>query len=99
MLIDPLGETDTAGACFIAHQGPPGVEYASYTFNAATGALRVFGKIQDTNGCGGFFDSSQGAIQGGTANTEANLTVTLSADKKTLTVPADGTVWYRIAPQ
>ncbi|HEX6707144.1 MAG TPA: hypothetical protein VF169_20470 [Albitalea sp.] len=97
MLVDPLGETDPASTCGIAHQGPPGVEFASYTFDAATGALHVFGKLHDSNGCAGLFDSSQGAIQGGTANTTADLVLTFSADKKTL--QADGSTWYRIAPQ
>lgn len=79
LLVDPLGDTG-AGACSTARQGPPGAEYASYTFDAGTGALRVFGKVYDTNGCAGFFDSSQGAVAAGTANSEANFTVVFSND-------------------
>jgi trimeric autotransporter adhesin len=78
MLIDPLGD---------ATCGMAGVEYGSYTFDAATGALRVFGKVHDTNGCGGFFDS----------NAEADIAITFAADKKTL--QEEGRTWYRIAPR
>jgi hypothetical protein len=94
LLIDPLGDT-SGGACTTANQGPPGVEYASYTYDATTGALRVFDKLYDTNGCAGFFDSSAGAVAGGTANAEANFTLTISVDGMTAT--GDKTV-YRIAP-
>jgi len=98
MLIDSTGETDVTGACYVAHQGPPGVELASYTFDAASGALHVFNKQVDTNGCGGIFDSSQGALQNGTANTTADFVVTFSADKKSATTDTGATL-YRIAPQ
>lgn len=79
LLVDPLGDT-SGGACTAARQGPPGAEFASYTFDAAAGTLRVFGKVYDTNGCAGVFDSSQGAVAAGTANTEANFTVVFSND-------------------
>ena len=98
--IDSKGDT-SGGACTIAKQGPAGAEFASYTFNAGTGALRVFGKIHDTDGCAGLFDSSTGAMADGTANTEVNLKVTLSADAKTATVIDGGssTTIYRIPSQ
>jgi len=97
MLADPVGETDPTSACFVARQGPPGVERASYTFDAATGALRVFNKVVDTNGCAGFFDSSAGAIADGSANTEANVVITFAADGSTATTE-DGLTFHRIAP-
>jgi len=97
VLIDPVGETDTTSACFAARQGPPGIERASYTFNAATGALHVFNKTVDTNGCGGFFDSSEGAILGGTANTVADVVVTFSGDGKSLSTDS-GETFYRVTP-
>ena len=81
---DSTGDT-SGGACTAARQGPPGAEFASYAYNAATGALRVFGKIYDTDGCSGLFDSSAGAVLAGTANTEANRTFVISADGKTAT--------------
>jgi hypothetical protein len=95
MLVDNRGELDTAGPCYRSNQGPPGVELASYTFDAATGAMHVFGKAYDTNGCGGLFDSSQGA---GNPNTEADFVLTLSADGKTVST-ADGFTLYRIPSQ
>jgi len=100
LMIDPLGDTAN-GVCAAARQGPSGGEFASYTFNAATGALRVFGKVYDTNGCAGFFDSSQGAVSAGTANTEANFTVTFSGDGKSATVNngAESFTLYRVASQ
>ena len=100
LMMDPLGDTSN-GACTAARQGPPGGEFASYTFDAATGALRVFGKVYDTNGCAGLFDSSQGAVNAGTANTEANLTVTISGDGKSATVinGVDSVTLYRVAIQ
>ncbi len=98
--IDSKGDT-SGGACTIAKQGPAGAEFASYTFNAGTGALRVFGKIYDTDGCAGLFDSSTGAVANGTANAEVNLKVTLSTDGKTATVIDGGssTTIYRIPSQ
>ena len=38
LLIDPIGEMAPSNAgspCFVARQGPPGIEWASYTFDAA----------------------------------------------------------------
>jgi hypothetical protein len=95
MMIDPQGDI-SSGPCQLADQGPPGVEYASYTFDAATGALHVFGKVHDTNGCAGFFDSSLGAVQ---PNTEANGTLTISTAGGVTTIPLpDGSTLYRVAP-
>ncbi len=99
MMIDPKGDTDTAGPCFAAKQGPAGGEFASYTYNATTGALRVFAKVYDTNGCAGLFDSSAGAVAGGTANSETNLSVTIAVDGKTAAVAGGGAphTLYRIS--
>jgi trimeric autotransporter adhesin len=87
---------ETQGACATARQGPPGVEWSDYSFNAATGALRIFNKIYDTSGCTGAFDSADAA-----PNTEANFVLTMAGDKKTFTFPGDGgaiLTGYRIAP-
>lgn len=94
MMIDPQGDTE-AGACSTARKGPPGGEVASYTWDAVTGALRVFAKVYDTNGCAGFFDATD-AIPA----TEFNATVVLASGGMTATVTApDGTYTiYRIAP-
>ncbi len=99
LMIDPIGETapsDAGSTCFVARQGPPGIEWASYTFDPATGALHVFDKKLDTNGCAGLFDSSQGAISNGTANTVADFVLTFSPDKNRISVGPDTTL-YRIA--
>ena len=93
------GDMEPGGACDVARQGPPGVEWADYTFNATTGALRVFNKQVDTSGCSGLFDSSAGAVANGTANTEVNRVVTIATDGKTAAVAGDTTVLHRIAPR
>lgn len=94
MMIDPQGDTE-AGACSAARQGPPGGEVASYTWNAATGALRVFNLVYDTNGCAGFFDATDT-----TPATEFTVSLVLASDGLTATLTApDGTyTLYRIAP-
>ena len=93
------GDSEPGGACDVARQGPPGIEWADYTFNATTGALRVYNKQIDSTGCSGLFDSSDGAVLNGTANTEVNLVLTLSTDGKTATVAGDTAVIYRISPR
>jgi hypothetical protein len=93
------GDSEPGGACDVARQGPPGIEWSDYTFNAATGALRIFNKIYDNNGCLGVFDSSAGAVANGTANAEANIVLTIAGDGKTATITGDTVVLYRIAPQ
>ncbi|HET9976745.1 MAG TPA: hypothetical protein VFQ20_04860 [Burkholderiaceae bacterium] len=89
---------ETEGACLTARQGPPGIEWSDYTFNATTGALRIFNKIYDTSGCTGVFDSADPV-----PNTEINLVLTMATDKKTFTAPVDGgatiATFYRIAPR
>jgi hypothetical protein len=94
LMIDPLGDTQ-AGVCLTERKGPAGGEYASYSFDKASGALNVTGKLYDTNGCAGMFDIGTGA------NTSFTATVQLSADGKTATVNAgDGAfTLYRIATQ
>ncbi len=95
LLISPV---ETGNSCAAARLGPPGIEWADYSFTSATGALRVFNKIYDTNGCTGFFASTDPV-----PNTEANLVVTIAADGKTATFLGDDGVTietlYRIAPR
>lgn len=102
MLLDSTGDT-SGGACTAARQGPPGAELARYEYNAETGLLRVFGKVYDTNGCAGIFDSSQGAVAAGTANTEATFTLTFSANGSVLSGTQNDTgeplTLHRIATQ
>jgi len=93
LMIDPLGDTQ-AGVCLNERKGPAGGEYASYTWDKASGALQVFGKIYDTNGCAGFFDI------GSSANASFSATLQLSADGKTASVTAADGVFtlYRVTP-
>ena len=80
---------DASGADEVPNCGtecPPGVEFGQYTFNAATGSLRVFSKIYDTNGCAGTFNSCASAVAKGEANTESTSTWTLAADGQTAIV-------------
>ncbi|KQV50693.1 hypothetical protein ASC95_15190 [Pelomonas sp. Root1217] len=95
MLIDPWGDT-SGGVCTTQRQGPMGGEYASYSWNAATGALQISARLFDTDGCAGFFDSSPGG-QGSLLD----YVLKLSADGKTATVAtSEGDLTlYRIAPQ
>ncbi|TXI22761.1 MAG: hypothetical protein E6Q67_05710 [Roseateles sp.] len=89
LMIDPLGDTQP-GACLSQRKGPPGAEYARYSYDAASGALTVFDKLYDTNGCAGFFDQG----------TQVTLTLRLASDGQSATVTApDGDfTLYRIAP-
>ena len=92
------GDVEPGGACDLERRGPPGIEWSDYSFNPATGALRFFNKIYDSNGCGGIFDSAAGV-----PNTESSFVITLSADGKTASAsdPQDPTptTLYRISPQ
>lgn len=101
LLADPVGDT-SGGQCTQDRQGPPGTEFASYTYDAATGQLYVFDKLYDTNGCAGIFDSSPGAIANGSAQTDVTFTVTLSAGGTVATIVQAGdspTTLYRVAPR
>jgi len=96
LFIDPVGETtppDVDDPCIDANAGPPGIEWASYTFDPTTGALQVFGKQIDTNGCSGIFDSSPGAPP----NATQSFVLTFSADKSSFTNER-GYTFYRVAP-
>lgn len=85
-----------------ANECAPGVEYASYTFDAATGTLTINNPLYDTNGCHGVFNSCPSAVAGGTANTSATFIVTLAGNGLTAALNnPDGTfedTLYRVAP-
>ena len=49
-MVDPIGDLDRD--C-----GEPGVEFSSYTYDAATKKLNLKGFTYDTNGCAGFSDN------------------------------------------
>ncbi|HZY19875.1 MAG TPA: hypothetical protein VFE82_15485 [Ramlibacter sp.] len=85
MMIDPVG--DTGGNCPVVR----GVEYGSYTFDAAAGTLAVTQPpLYDTNGCAGLWDSVSTPPFG------INETLVFNADKSQFTV-GDAT-FHRILP-
>lgn len=96
MEIQPRGLTSGTG-CFAARMDPPGIEWASYTFNDATGALSVFNPVYDTNGCVGFFDPTAAV-----PNLTPGYVETMAADGKSFTRPLpDGSIrtYFRVPTQ
>ena len=80
---------------------PPGVEFAAYSFDAQTGAMRAFNLQYDTNGCQGLFDTCPSAVASGGANTERTLVFTLQPGNQTFSfVDGSGTprTAFRVAP-
>ena len=51
LMVDPIGDPERPGytSC-----GDPGVEFASYSYDAGSNALKVKGFTYDSNGCAGF---------------------------------------------
>jgi len=51
LMVDPIGDPERPGytSC-----GDPGVEFASYSYDAGSSALKVKGFTYDSNGCAGF---------------------------------------------
>ncbi|MDP2006623.1 MAG: hypothetical protein Q8K45_13175 [Rubrivivax sp.] len=88
MLVHHKGDP---GNCVAANECPPGVELASYSFDAVSGEMRAFGVLYDTNGCTGLFNTCPTAVAQGAVNTETVLLLTLAADGLTATF-LDGTV-------
>ena len=98
-----------AGEC------PPGVEYASYTWDRATGSI-VFNLLDgestlsggqrllhyDTNGCGGLFETCATAVANGQEDRSTTIVLTLAADGRTATTTrGNGTTLtlYRVQPR
>lgn len=81
---------------------PPGVEFAQYSFDGASGAMRAFGALYDTNGCQGLFDTCPSAASTGSVNTERTLVFTFQTGNNSLTFVDDSgntRTLFRIAPQ
>jgi hypothetical protein len=51
MMVDPIGNPEHTENC------GPGVEFASYTYDAGSKALSIKGFTYDTNGCAGFSET------------------------------------------
>ncbi len=72
MLVDPIGDPEREGhtSC-----GDPGVEFASYSYDAGGGAFNIKSFTYDTNGCAGFSGNEPSSFKlsadGNTAKLEA----------------------------
>lgn len=76
MLIDPTGDNDQSEPLGC---GKPGIEYASYTYDGASKALKIASFIFDTNACAGFSGS-----------TDKSITFDISSDGNTATLTKQG---------
>jgi hypothetical protein len=99
---DCLGGT-APGEC------PPGVEFASYTWNPATGTV-VLTLIEgetilsggqrllhyDTNGCNGLFDTCPTAVAGGRETRTTTIVFTVAADGRTITFTGGDDLLYTL---
>lgn len=74
MMVDPIGDPERAGheSC-----GEPGIEFASYTYDAGSKGLTIKGFTYDNNGCAGFSDTETTAFK-------------LNADGNTATLETKG---------
>lgn len=93
------GATQT---CSPTLDGPPGAEYASWSYDATTGNLTISGKIHDTNGCNGLFDSSAAGVAAGLDNAPVVFPVTFAPDGLTMQLGGprgSNETWFRIPVQ
>lgn len=79
-MVDPIGDT-------LNHCGGPGVEYGSYSYNAATKALKVSVTV-DTNGCAGFHEAGRAL---------PSFNVALSTDGSSANVNAGEFTIFRVS--
>ena len=77
MLVDPVGNPEHAENC------GPGVEFASYTYDAGSKALGVKGFTYDTNGCAGFSETGAGLFS---MNANGNTATLEKQDKSKITL-------------
>ncbi|MDN5882207.1 MAG: adhesin [Nitrosospira sp.] len=70
MMVDPIGDPERAGheSC-----GGPGVEFASYNYDAAGNALVIKAFTYDTNGCSGFSETEASSFKLGADGNTATL--------------------------
>jgi len=76
MMVDPIGDLERADH---ASCGGPGIEFASYAYDAGSKALSLKGFTYDTNGCAGFSDNGAVAFN---MSADGN-TATLDTQNKT----------------
>ena len=68
LMVDPIGDPERPGytSC-----GGPGVEFASYSYDSGSGALKVKGFTYDSNGCAGFSANEATSFKLGAEGTTA----------------------------
>jgi hypothetical protein len=66
LMVDPIGNVDPGNPNYQSCGGP-GVEFGSYTWNAATGAVTITNVTYDTNACAGLHD-----LRGGIRKVDIN---------------------------
>ncbi|MEP7085479.1 MAG: hypothetical protein ABI854_12120 [Betaproteobacteria bacterium] len=86
MMIDPIGDDGTPSC------GGPGVEYGTYTWDGATGTLRITGVSIDTNGCSGLNEPPSPTVLFGPGDHSISG-IELEADGSALTITADDGVF------
>jgi hypothetical protein len=76
LMVDPIGDPERSGhtSC-----GDPGVEFASYSYDTASGALKVKGFTYDSNGCAGFSGNEATSFKVGANGTTAVVETKSSA--------------------
>ncbi len=80
MMIDPIGYPERAGdtSC-----GMPGIEFASYTYDAGSKAVNIKGFTYDSNGCAGFSETGAGSFN---MNPDGNTATLERQDKSRVTL-------------
>ena len=86
LMIDPIGD-DSTMSC-----GPPGVEYGTYTWDGATGTLRITGVSIDTNGCAGLNEPPSSTVLFGPGDHSISG-VELAPDGSTMTITGNDGVF------
>src|SRR5687768_16655157 len=77
MMVDPTGSAQNAENC------GPGVEFASYTYDAGSKALSIKGFTYDTNGCAGFSETGANSFN---LNADGNTATLEKQDKSKISL-------------
>ncbi|SEN68562.1 hypothetical protein SAMN05216404_10693 [Nitrosospira multiformis] len=77
MMVDPIGNAEHAENC------GPGVEFASYTYDAGSKALSIKGFTYDTNGCAGFSETGANSFN---LNADGNTATLEKQDKSKISL-------------
>ena len=77
MMVDPIGNPEHAENC------GPGIEFASYTYDAGSKALSIKGFTYDTNGCAGFSETGASSFS---LNADGNTATLEKQDKSKISL-------------